>query len=90
MKKKLYKDYIQCGYEDECVKKDCLNCQKKRKHTMNMTLAEEIAVEDFATCDIPAMMTEPTHEGELELLQNVMRKLMTKMFKSEEKVKWEK
>ena len=93
--------FIQCGWEDRCSKKDCINCPRKRKHKMNMTLAEEICVEDFAMCNLDAMInggeiskecgiTFPGKKKEVDLMQNVMRKLMHKMFKTEEKTKWDK
>jgi hypothetical protein len=102
--KKADKAYLQCGYEDRCKKKNCLKCPRKGWHKINFTLAEEIAVEDFAVCDLYGMIDEirdwavsddeekrkwgAFKAGELELLQNVMKKLMHKMFKSEQKEKW--
>lgn len=97
--KEMKKIFIQCGYEDRCKNKDCLNCQRKRRHNMNMTLAEECCVEDFAMCDLDCMLNGATLKGglkvpnkkeDLELMQDIMKKLMMKMFRSEEKVKWEK
>ena len=97
MKKRIY---LNCGYEDACKKKDCLNCQKKAWHKINFTLAEEMAVEDFAMCDLDAMINGdkikfksgsinvPNKKDQIELMQNIMRKLMHKLFKSENKESW--
>jgi hypothetical protein len=94
VKKKIY---LNCGYELDCLHKDCINCPKKAWHKINFTLAEEIAVEDFAVCDLNAMINGcklnnglicPDKKAELELLQNIMRKLMSKLFKSENNEKW--
>lgn len=73
MKKKIY---LQCGYESGCKHKDCLNCPRKTKHVLNMTLAEEICIEDFAMIDLGQ-----TAKEELDLMQNIMRKLMKKVYK---------
>jgi len=72
----MKKIFIQCGYEDKCKNKDCLNCPRKNKHTINMTLAEEICVEDFAMIDLKL-----TEEEQLDLMQDIMRKLMKKIYK---------
>ena len=80
MKKKIY---LQCGYEDDCKKKDCLNCPRKNRHNIILTQAEETVIEDFAMCDIKWMLDEKPEE--FELMQNIMRKVMRKMFRSEKK-----
>ena len=93
-KKRGKKIFIQCGYEDTCVKKDCLNCHRKNRYDINLTLAEEIAIEDFAMCDIDSMINGgkispglfyPAKKDELELMQDVMRKLMHKIFSKQDK-----
>lgn len=48
---------------------------------MPLTLAEEIAIEDFAVCDLQATIKEKPEQ--VELLQDVMRKLMKKVFAEE-------
>lgn len=73
--------YIQCGYEDRCKNKDCLNCPRRRRYSLSLTLAEEIAVEDFAVADLKSLIEEK--EKEVELLQQVMYKLMQKIFKQQ-------
>ena len=77
------KTYIQCGYEHKCKKKDCLNCPRKRRYNIVLTLAEEIAIEDFAVVDLGLWLQEPDKEKEMDLTQNVMRKLMKKIFKQQ-------
>ena len=76
MKKKVY---LQCGYEDRCKKKECINCPRKKKHNLNLTLAEEICIEDFAVCDIQSFIEEKPKQ--LELMQNIMIKLMKNVYK---------
>jgi hypothetical protein len=81
----MVKTYIQCGYEDKCKKKDCLKCPRKFRHNISLTLAEEICIEDFAVCDIQAMTEEERGLKELELMQDIMRKLMFKIYKDKRK-----
>jgi len=87
---KTKRTFIQCGYEGDCKHKDCLKCPRKRKHNLNLTLAEEIAIEDFAVCDLEAMMNGgqiskhlefPDKRKQLDLMQNIMYKVMRKIFK---------
>lgn len=73
--------FIQCGYEDICENKNCLKCPKKRKYNLNLTLAEEIAIEDFAVCDLKWFRKE--RPKELELTQRVIMSLMYKIFKQQ-------
>jgi len=86
------KVFIQCGWETECKKKDCLNCPRKHKYILNLTLAEEIAIEDFAVCDLNAMINGgeyskgykfPGKPEEVELMQDVIRKTMKKIFRQQ-------
>jgi hypothetical protein len=65
---------IQCGYEDECKAKSCLNCPRKMKFkTLNLTLAEAICIEDFADVDLEQWQKEKPKS--IDLAQNIMRKL---------------
>ena len=81
----MNKTYLQCGYEDECKNKDCLKCKRQyKKYNINLSLAEVIAIEDFAIIDIRAMIR--MHKNELELTQKVMQKIMKKVFREESKV----
>ena len=75
-------NYSQCGYEHRCKNKDCLNCPRKRKYkNLTLTLAEEIAIEDIAVCDVQSFLENKPKE--FELLQDVMKKLMHKIFKNQ-------
>jgi len=75
MKQKVY---IQCGYEDKCKKKDCLHCKHKLALTnTKLTLAEATSIEDFAVVDIESWLKE--NPEQLELQQNVMRKMMNRI-----------
>ena len=76
------KIFLQCGYEDKCKKKDCLKCPRKTWYELNLTLAEEIAVEDFAVGDLDGFLSNKNDE-ELKLYQSIMYKLMKKLFRSE-------
>ena len=73
---------LQCGYEDECKTKDCLNkCPRKESMVLCLTEADKCVIEDFAMSDIEWMIKEKPKE--LELKQDIMRKLMTKVFNKE-------
>jgi len=75
--------YLQCGYEDECKNKDCLNnCSRRRRYNLSLTLAEEIAIEDFAVGDLKSLIEEKD-EKEVKLLQNIMQKIMKKVFRQQ-------
>ena len=73
------KIYIQCGYENKCKNKDCLNCPRKSWKTLNLSLAEMIVIENFGNIDLEEM--NKTKKKKLELMQKVMFKLMEKVFK---------
>jgi len=74
--------YLQCGYEDECKNKDCLNCKRQyKKYHLNISLAESVVIEDFAVIDVESMIKE--NPEEFELMQKIMFKLMKKIFKQE-------
>lgn len=86
------KIFLNCGYEDSCKKKECLECPRKKKYNLTLNLAEEIAIEDFAVCDLDAMINGgilskgikfPDKKKEVDLMQDVMRKLMHKIFKQQ-------
>lgn len=79
--KRMKKTYLQCGYEDKCKKKDCLNCPRKIKGIITLTQAEMIVIEDFAVCDLDSM--KKYHLRERNLMQDIMRKVMKKTFKVE-------
>jgi hypothetical protein len=79
------KTHIQCGYELECKKKDCIKCAKNRiKVTLCLSQAEQIAIEDCAMIDLAVMQTEKPEV--LDLVQRIMRKVMKKMFIEERKL----
>lgn len=75
----LKKLHINCGWEHRCKHKKCLECPRKMKMHLSLTLAEQIAIEDFAVCDLQAMIDEKPEQ--IELLQKIMRKLMKKVYK---------
>jgi hypothetical protein len=75
----MKKIYIQCGEENNCKKKDCLNCQRKTKYNLTLTHAEASVIEDFAVCDLKTLITEKPKE--LKLMQNILIKTMNKIFK---------
>jgi hypothetical protein len=75
------KKYIQCGYEHKCKKKDCLNCSRRKRYGLSLTLAEEIVIENFAVCDLEDMIKYKKEE--LDLMQDIMRKTMKKIFKED-------
>lgn len=70
---------LQCGYEDECEIIDCNNCQKKYKLSFDITLAEICCIEDFATCDLK--MWSSLKESDVEIAQEIMFKLMRRIFR---------
>jgi len=75
---------VQCGYEYNCKKKDCLNCPRKQTYKkLTLTQAEETVIEDFAVCNLLGMLKEQPDRMELE--QSVMRKLMKKIFSKQDK-----
>lgn len=72
------KIYLQCGEEHNCKTKDCLNCPRSDDSKLQLTLAEEIIIEDFGTCDLKKMIKEKPET--IELMQTISRKLMHKIF----------
>ena len=77
------KIHLQCGYEDKCRNKKCLECPRRGRYTLFLTLAEQICIENFAMTDLKVCMEEKPKEMDLE--QDIMRKLMKKMFRAEKK-----
>lgn len=78
------KVYLQCGYEDKCKNKDCMNCPRKfLKGEIKLTQAEASAIEDFAVSDMEQMTTSEYHKKRLYLMQKIMFKVMQKVFKIE-------
>ena len=75
------KTYLQCGYEDRCKNKDCLKCQRRLRLDLSLTLAEQIVIEDFAMCDLEMFKKEKPEV--MELAQDIMKKVMKKVFKEE-------
>jgi len=76
------KTYLQCGYEETCVTKDCLNCPRKEKIMLTLTEAEKCCIEDFAMCDLEQFQKEKPKEL-LELMQDIMRRVMQRIFNEE-------
>lgn len=70
---------LQCGYEDDCKAKSCLDCPRKYKINLELTEAELTCIDDFGWVDIKDWLA--THKEDLELSQNVMRILVRKIFK---------
>jgi hypothetical protein len=65
---------IQCGYEDICKAKSCLDCHRyMRFKNRKLTLAEAICIEDFGVVWLSKW--EKENKKGFELAQNVMRKL---------------
>ena len=81
----MKKIYLQCGYETECKKKDCMKCRKKlvKKYNLNLSVAELCVIEDFAVTDLKDMVE--TKPEELKLMQDIMFKVMKKAFREERK-----
>lgn len=79
---KMKKIYLQCGYENDCPKRDCLNCYRKIKiKPMTLTQAELCAIEDFAVVDLDWYKKERPEE--FEMVKKIMYKVMMKVFKAE-------
>lgn len=79
----MKKTYLQCGYEDSCKNKECLKCPRRTKLSLSLTHAEMTAIEDCAMCDLEAHKSEKPKE--FELMQNIMYRVMMKVFRGEEK-----
>ena len=78
-------DNLQCGYEHECKKKDCINCKKlRKKFYLSLSLAEQVAIEDCAVCDLKAM--QEVKPKVMELMQKIMHKVMQKVFREEDRI----
>jgi len=70
---------LQCGWEDECESKSCYDCPRKYKVNLTLTEAEVCCIEDFATLDIKSWLHD--NKEDLDLSQNIMFRLMKKIFK---------
>ena len=77
----MKKTYLQCGYEHKCKNKKCLKCPRRLRCDISLTLAEQIVIEDFAMCDLQAFIDEKPKE--VELMQDIMKKIMHKVFREE-------
>lgn len=77
MKRKIY---LNCGYEDNCKKKDCLKCNSRKRYNLSLTRAEVNVIEDFAVCDLRSLSEE-----DLDLMQKIMMKIMRKVFREQKK-----
>ena len=62
---------LQCGYEDECDTKDCKDCQRKYKVSIEITHAELTAVEDCGICDLKVMLKEKP-----EMMDNIQKRCL--------------
>lgn len=70
--------YLNCGFEDECETKDCLNCQKTHKIEIEISEAEASCIEDFGVIDIEQWLIDDPEN--LDLCQDIMKQLMFKVF----------
>ncbi len=71
---------IQCGYEDSCKFKSCLDCKRFLKFKAKykrLTLAEVTCIEDFAIVDLELWLKEKPKE--VLLSQIIMCKLIKKI-----------
>lgn len=79
------KVHLQCGEEDTCKSKDCLKCRKLfRKYKFTLSYAEQMAIEDLAMVDLVQMFKEKKGK-DVSLWQEILKKVMFKMFKQEKK-----
>jgi len=69
---------IQCGNEDKCKSKDCLNCHDKDILTIELTHAEDVCLEDFGQKDLKQW--EKDNPKQLELAQKVIHNFCKKLF----------
>lgn len=81
----MKKEYLQCGYEHNCKNKECLKCPRRLRYNISLTLAEQIVIEEFAVCDIGWIANE--RPKQIKLMQEIMYKVMKKIFKDEDKKK---
>lgn len=77
---------IQCGWEDLCKCKSCLNCKRYVYLTnKKISLAIATSIEDFGTVDLDSWGKE--HPNQRALQQDVMCKMMKKII-WEKKGRW--
>jgi formate dehydrogenase maturation protein FdhE len=79
---------LQCGYEDDCKIKSCLKCRRYvLLHNKRITLAEAIALEDFAMVDLDAWASHHWGRSQRNLSQDIMRKMLKRIV-WEKKGRW--
>jgi len=88
---------IQCGYEDDCMSTSCLKCRRfVYLCGHKITLAEAIAVEDFATVDLDAWVKRTVWVNGLAFTQRNKYGIKQRdleqqvLFKLMKRIKWEK
>lgn len=82
------KVFLQCGYEDQCRTKNCMRCRHKLALiNTKLTLAEAIAIEDFAVVDLDAWAAHSHGKSQRNLTQDIMRKMMKRIV-WEKKGRW--
>ena len=79
----MSKEFIQCGYENNCKRKDCLKCTRRIRMSISLTLAEQIVIEDFAVCDLKLIQSRTPKQ--IDLMQKIMFNVMKKVFKEQKK-----
>ena len=83
---KKEKEFIQCGEEDRCRRKNCMKCPHKLALTSTkLTLAEASCIEDFGVVDLGSWIRERPEQ--LNLQQDIMRKMMKRIV-WEKKGRW--
>ncbi|HUS49925.1 MAG TPA: hypothetical protein VMZ91_07150 [Candidatus Paceibacterota bacterium] len=83
------KVHLQCGWEPECKNKDCLKCRRQvKRYNLQLTLAEQIVIEDFAVCDLKTMVEEKFDD--LDLMQNIMMRILVKIFNKKRMIEMKK
>lgn len=94
---KKEKVHIQCGYEDYCKKKNCLKCPRKLSLiSTKLTLAEAMAIEDFAVVDLDAWVKKTVWLKDLAFIQKNKYGISQRdleqqvMFKLMKRIIWEK
>jgi len=82
------KTYLQCGYEDKCKNKDCLNCKRQyKKYNLNLSIAELVAIEGFAVCDLKQMLR--LKQKELEFIKEAYKNTLIQWSIGKNSYDWE-
>ena len=69
----------------DIIDKFFLECSRRKfKMNLSLSVAEMVTIEDFAMCDLQAMIDEKPKE--VELMQDIMKKVMHKVFKEESRL----